>query len=124
MTATVAPIFSLLYTPTAVQPIVIQQFTESVTLSSTELKYLTRLSCPTSDTVVDLSAITTLGRLFVQNVDAAHYVELGPTSAGAIVPLIKLKPGEFAWLRLSTGITLRSRANTAAVDIDLFALND
>jgi len=127
MAAIIAPIFSLSYTPTHGQPVYVNQFTEGgsgVTQSSTELKKIDTLAIPTSDTVIDLSALSTLGKIMVQNLDTVNYVEFGPTSAGAIVPMVKLKPGEFAWMRLSPGITLRGRANTSAVDIDIFAFND
>lgn len=57
---------------------------------------------------------TTQGHAVIRNLDATNYVEIGPESGGVIVPTIKLKPGEFAYLPLVPNVTLRARANTAA----------
>lgn len=71
------------------------------------------VSVTTSDAVVTLSNITTPGWIFVKNLDATNYFEIGPTSGGAIVKFIKLMPGEFAVFRLAASVTLRAQANTA-----------
>lgn len=78
------------------------------------------VSCTTSDTVVTLGNLTTPGWGFIKNLDSTNYVEIGPTSGGAIVPFIKLLPGEFAIFRLAASVTLRSQANTATCKV-LFA---
>ena len=74
----------------------------------------------------DFSAgdVTTLGWVFFHNLDTANYVRIGPKSGGAMVPLIRLRAGEFAVLRLEPGITLRAQANTAAVKLKMLLLQD
>jgi hypothetical protein len=68
--------------------------------------------------------ITTLGWAYFKNLDLTNYVDIGPTSGGAIVAFARLKPGEETVIRLTPGITLRALANTAAVNLDVRVLND
>lgn len=72
-----------------------------------------RVALTTSDTIIDLTAFTTPGLLVITNHDVTNYIEFGPTSAGAIVVLGKLLPGEVAFFRLGASVVLRARANTA-----------
>lgn len=73
-------------------------------------------SIPTTagGTAISTTGITTLGWMYVKNLDGTNYVTIGPESGGAIVSFIKLKAGEHAIFRLQTGITIRMLANTAA----------
>lgn len=73
-------------------------------------------SIPTTagGTVISTTGITTLGWLYLKNLDTTNFVKYGPTSAGAIVDFGTLKPGEQALLRLTAGIVLRIIADTAA----------
>lgn len=59
----------------------------------------------------DLNA---LGIMIVENLDPDNFFDIGPTSGGAIVPLIRVLPGESYAVRLTPGITLRGQADTAA----------
>lgn len=68
--------------------------------------------------------IATLGYAFLQNLDATNYVEYGPKSSGAMVPFGKLKAGEVACVRLDPGITLRWKADTAPVKVQITIYND
>lgn len=69
----------------------------------------------TADEPIDAGDLaSTKGHAVFRNLDATNYVEIGPESAGVIVPTVKLKPGEFAYLPLVPNVTLRARANTAA----------
>lgn len=61
--------------------------------------------------------ITTLGVLWLKNLDATNYVQYGPKSAGVMVAIGRIKPGEIHTLRLEPGITIRWIANTAAVKV-------
>lgn len=72
---------------------------------------------PTSDTVIVISGVTAARAIWVQNTDATNYIDLGPTVAGAIAPLIRLKAGEIGSFPLKPGIVLRGQANTGSVII-------
>ncbi len=76
----------------------------------------------TTEEILDFGDVSTAGYLFLRNLDATNYLEYGPESAGsgaAMVILGKLKPGEPALLRLSPGVVMRAKANTAAVKLDI-----
>lgn len=77
----------------------------------------------TSDAAITLD-VATLGYIHVRNLDTTNFVKLGPESGGAIIPMVKLKAGESALLRLMTGITLRGQADTASCKVRIMALND
>jgi len=70
------------------------------------------------------SNITTLGWLYLKNLDPANYVQYGPKSGGVMVAFGRLKAGESVLLRLEPGITLRWIANTAAVKVLTKVYND
>ena len=70
---------------------------------------------PTSDTVISLTGVTAARAVFIENTDATNYIDIGPTSGGAIVPLSRLYPGEVALFPLTPGVVLRGQANTASV---------
>lgn len=86
---------------------------------TTQLAQCGAVSCPTADTVFDLTGITANSTrwVMIQNLDPTNYVEFGPTSGGAIIPMIKLLAGEFCLFPMSPSVVLRSRANTAAVKV-------
>jgi hypothetical protein len=77
----------------------------------------------TSDVALSLSSLTSLGLTAFKNLDTTNYVDIGPDSAGAIVPFIRLKAGEVAILRLKPGITWRTQANTASVRLEVWGLD-
>ena len=77
-------------------------------------------------TVLTLS-VTTLGWLWLRNIDdsaAPNFVTWGVDSAGSLVPVGRLKPGEDAWFRLEPGVTLRLRADALGVPVQYKVLND
>ena len=78
----------------------------------------------TSDAALSLGSYTTKGYCFIKNLDSTNYVEFGPESGGAIVKVIKLKPGEYALFRLVNAATLRAQANTASVKCYIAVLED
>jgi len=80
--------------------------------------------CTTSDTAQTFTNVTTLGWCRIKNLDATNYVDIGPTAAAAIVPFMRLKATETAYLRLTPGITLRTQANTATCNVHFTVLND
>jgi hypothetical protein len=75
----------------------------------------------TSDTAISFGSLVAPRWAVFQNLDATNYVEIGPDSTG-MVAMIKLKAGEFAVLPLAVGVTLKAKANTAAVDLLVEAL--
>lgn len=77
----------------------------------------------TSDETVSIgSDISSLGYIYVRNLDATNYVELGYTSGTYFA---KLKAGEACIFRAGSGLTtLHAKANTGAVDIESFVLSD
>lgn len=62
------------------------------------------------------------GYAFFRNLDTTNYVTIGPKSGGAMVPLIKLKAGEVALMRLAPSVTIRAAANTAAIKLQMLIL--
>lgn len=78
----------------------------------------------TSEEVISAGDVATLGYVAFQNLDSTNYVDIGPESGGAMVPLIRLEAGDAAILRLKPGITIRAQANTASVKLEMLLLND
>lgn len=66
----------------------------------------------------DVSAAN-VGYVAFRNLDTTNYVRIGPESAGAMVPMIRLAAGEVAVMRLNPSVTLRAQANTAAVKLQM-----
>lgn len=78
----------------------------------------------TSEEVLAFGDITSLGIVWLLNMDATNFVELGPESSGAMVAALKLKAGEGYAIRLKPGVTWRAKADTAAVNLFICALDD
>ena len=60
--------------------------------------------------------ISTLGWVFFQNLDSSNYVTFGPKDT-TMKAMVRLEAGEYCFMRLEPGITLRGQANTAAVKL-------
>jgi hypothetical protein len=71
----------------------------------------------TSEEVLSAGDVSTLGYMFLQNMDSTNNVIYGPESSGALVPFGLLKPGESAVIRLQTGITIRAKASAGTPDL-------
>lgn len=78
----------------------------------------------TSEEDMSIGDVATLGLLCLNNLDATNYVTWGPKSSGSMVALGRIEPGEIAILRLEPGITLRWKANTASVRVQMMLLED
>ena len=75
--------------------------------------------------VVDLGDVSTNGVLYLRNLDETNYVTFGPQSDAATIEVFgKLKPGEFALLRLAPTIVLWAQADTADVKMDVRLYED
>jgi len=81
-----------------------------------------RVSLTTSDTVISLAGLSTAGYGTITNHDATNYIEVGATSGGAIVPLLKILPGMSLPVYIAAGVTLRARAvgGTCVCSFDIY----
>jgi hypothetical protein len=75
----------------------------------------------TSESVISLANVSSLGYCVFQNLDATNYLDWGPESAGAMVIAGPLNPGEFCIVRLKPGATYRAQANSASCRLDVRA---
>lgn len=74
----------------------------------------------TSDEVLPLGDISTIGWVYLKNLDATNYVTVG--SDGILYPL-KLKPGEF-FLGRWNAAAIHVKANTAPCNLESIILPD
>ncbi len=79
------------------------------TVGSTSITF----SQAASGTVVPVGSVTTPGYLFVQNLDATNFVQIGPEAGGVMMPYAKLKAGEQGLIRIDSGAVMRALADTA-----------
>lgn len=80
------------------------------------------LSIGTSEEAVTFTDVSSLGWLFMKNLDTTNYVDWGPESGGAMVAIGRMKAGEEAAFRCKPGITLRLQANTAACRVKFWMI--
>ena len=64
------------------------------------------------------------GIAYFRNLDSTNFVVWGPNDGGVLKSMGKLKPGEFAVLRIHTGVTLRLAADTATCQCQVEVLRD
>ena len=81
------------------------------------------LSIGTTAETVAFTDITSEGLFLVQNLDASNFILLGPDSTG-MVDFLKIKPGEFQFLRLKPAVTVKAKADTAACKLFYILLDD
>lgn len=78
-------------------------------------------------TTLTLTGITTLGWVWLRNIDdsaSPNYVTWGVDSGGLLIEVGRMKPGEDAWFRLEPGVTIRLRADTLGVPVQYKVVND
>lgn len=73
----------------------------------------------TADETVNMGEVATPGMVCIRNLDAENYVEIGKASADYV---IKLEAGEWMLARWNTA-AIHAKANTAAVNIEVFIVN-
>lgn len=78
----------------------------------------------TTEEVMPLGEIATLGRFAIVNIDPTNYVDIGPEVAGAMAGCIRLKPGEDHEFRSKPGVIWRGQANTAPCKVDIKICED
>lgn len=76
----------------------------------------------TSEEVISFGDLVAPRWAFLRNLSPTNYVDFGPESAGAMVAALRLKAGEYAILPLVPAAVYRAKANTAAVDLQITAL--
>jgi hypothetical protein len=97
--------------------------TQQANLSGTRFHHVVTNVGTTYQSLAIPAGIGTPGESFFKNTDATNFIEIGLEVASTFHPLVKLKPGRTARLPLSTD-ALFARANTAAVDLEVFVLED
>lgn len=73
-----------------------------------------------TDETLNLGDISTIGFVFMRNLDATNYITVG--SDGTLYP-IKLKPGEF-FLGRWNAAAIHAKANTAPCNLEYLILPD
>lgn len=61
--------------------------------------------------------------VIIENLDATNFVEYGPKSGGSMIAFGRIEPGSFAKFSLKSGVTLRMKADTAAVNVRIRGYN-
>lgn len=84
----------------------------------------TCVNAAAADEAIVTTEIGTLGWCFMRNLDSSNFVSWGPDSGGSIVKVGRIEAGEIALFRLEPGVTLRTEADTAAVELDVMILED
>lgn len=98
--------------------------TQSPTLTAVRGPAPGLLTAETTGTDIDLSALSTPGLCWVQNLDDENYVTIGVKPGSTFYPVIELGPGEFWLFRLSRSVAnLHALADTAACYIRVEAFN-
>lgn len=78
------------------------------------------ISVLTSGTTVDLSALTTEGLIYIENLDDTNFVEYGGTTDKPF----RINPGEAHAMRMNPGETLHMAADTATVQMFIACQED
>ena len=86
---------------------------------ATQGLHATVVSVGTSEEDMPVGDVATPGVLCIRNLDATNYITYGPKSAGSMVAVGRLEPGDAALLRLDPAATIRWIANTAACKIQM-----
>lgn len=77
----------------------------------------------TSEAIV-VTDVATPGYAFFRNLDSTNFVTIGSYVSTTYYPAIKLKAGEYAIVRLATGLTFHALADTAAVKLQYAILSE
>lgn len=84
------------------------------------------VSVGTSEEDLPVGDVATPGWLFIKNLDSntARFVKYGPKNSGNMVEFGEIHGGEFAWLRMAPGATLRWVADTSAQKVQVVLLEN
>lgn len=75
------------------------------------------VSIGTTHEALVMQDVSTAGLARFENLDTTNYVEIGVLVSSTFYPFLKLKAGEFQFVRLGTSAPY-AKANTAAVRLD------
>ncbi len=75
-----------------------------------------------AEEAIELAAVPAGGWMLIQNTDATNFVLIRGVAADT--ELARINAGEFAFFRLAPGATPTVQADTAAVEIEVFRLED
>lgn len=87
---------------------------------ATGIMYDDVLTRTTSDVALTIGSIAAAdyGYANFTNLDATNYIDIGPESSSAIVPMLRLLPGESSgWMRIKPSVVIRTQAHTASVKL-------
>ncbi len=83
------------------------------------------VSVGTSEEDLPVGDVTTNGVLMCRNLDSTNYVQWGPSNAGTMVAVGRMKPNDVpVMIRVEPGVTIRWKANTAACKVQMLLLQD
>ena len=80
-------------------------------------------SIGTSAENIAVGDVSTAGYLFIKNLDATNYVDIGKDNTG-FVAVGKLKAGEMCCFRVAGSTTIQLKADTAACKVQYLLLED
>lgn len=111
----------IVYSPTVsgMQGVDTEALEKFVTMTGSDYVSITQ-EIGTTEEALDIPAdIGTLGYVLIINLDSTNFVEIGLTGSYTI----KLKAGEFCLFRADSN-SLYGKADTAAVDIQMYGFED
>jgi hypothetical protein len=73
---------------------------------------------------IALGDVATNGWAFFRNLDATNFVEIGLDVGATFYPLVRLNAGEAAVLRLAQGVAPYAQADTGAVVLEKWILDN
>lgn len=91
---------------------------------TTQLAHASIVSVGTSEEDMPAGDVATNGWLILYNLDPTNFVKYGPKTAGVMAEFGRIRTGEFAMLRLASGVTNRWIADTGACKVQMILLND
>lgn len=81
-------------------------------------------SIGTTEEAVTVGDLTAAGFIYIRNLDATNYVEIGVKPGLTFYPVAQLEVGDPpAIFKVASGVTLYARANTNPVNIDKLILD-
>lgn len=79
------------------------------------------VACSTSDAAISISGLSAPRWCYMKNI-GANTVDIGPTSGGAIVKMIRLLAGEGCPVSLTPSVALRCQTTTGTSSLQIHAL--
>ncbi len=81
------------------------------------------VSVPTTEAVISFGSLVAPKWVAWRNLDATNYVQIGPESAGAMVPAIRIGPGKTSGaISIEPGSVWRWKSHTGICQVKMIAL--